>query len=497
MGLPDVKSLISPNQTDTISMDYERFADEVFPSQVEGVWKILPHTFAMKASEGMWKPFAYLVMISHVISTAIGMGGGRIAISVPPRHGKSLFLSKWLPTWFLENWPEERVILSTYEANFAASWGRQVRNVFRDDMGLLTTRLSEDSTSAQHWMTTKGGGMSTAGVGGPITGKGGKLVLVDDPHKNWQETQSENIRKTIQEWFDSTLYTRLEPGGTIVVLHTRWNEDDLIGWLLREKVQDGWFHIRIPAIAEEDDDPVGRNTGEALCPQRYDEKALARIKDAMNSMMWAALFQQRPAPMEGTTFMRDKWQYYKIIPPVRYILQSWDTASKKKLTSAYSVCQTWGVSETGFVLIDQWRARVEYPQLRKQAEIQYMKYGPNVVLVEDRDTGQALIQALQQETRVPVVGVYPDLDKRVRAVAISPLIESKRVFLPQITERTLWVDDFVNTCATFPNCLDFDEIDAMSQALSYLMSMATSGRVIGGNQRRTTKLLEGFRSLMT
>lgn len=473
-------------------MGYDRFL-EILPSDT---WKLLPHTFAVHMSEGKWIPFKYLVMISHIIATAIGMGGGRIAISVPPRHGKSFFTSQWLPAWFLSNWPHKRVILTTYEANFAATWGRRVRNIIKDKGDELGTYLSGDSTASNNWATTEEGGMVTAGVGGPITGKGGDLVLIDDPHKNWQEAQSETIRKTIQEWFDSTLYTRLEPGATIVVLHTRWHEDDLIGYLKREKESDGWFHIRIPAIAEDMDDPVGRMPGEALCPERYDINALERIKRNMNTMMWAALFQQRPAPAEGTIFLRDKWKFYSILPKCHFVLQSWDTASKKNRDSAYSTCQTWGVSERGVYLIDQWRKKVEYPQLRQQAEIQYMKYRPRAVLIEDRDTGQALIQALQQETTMPVLAVYPDLDKVIRASAVSPMVESGRVFLPDITPDTLWVAEFIENCATFPNSLYKDEIDAMSQALGYIMTMAIGGSIRSGSSRRTAKLLEGYRELM-
>ena len=727
------------------------------------LWKLLPHTFAAIMSEGAWIAFKYLVMISHVIAMAIAMGGGRIAISVPPRHGKSWFLSQWVPTWFLANWPGKRVILTTYEANFAATWGRRVRNIVAECGHRVGLFLSDDSTAANNWATSVGGGMVTAGVGGPITGKGGDLILCDDPHKNWQEAQSETIRKTIQDWFDSTLYTRLEPGATIVVLHcmagdtpvlmadgtekdlkdirpgdmvatykdgrlaesnvvnwvnngldkvftikttsgiivkanqrhpflindrgvkkwirvkdlrpgheiyrvngvngkvklamrkdatsllsaedtvlttitqngglikfirhpimlyrtlrtnlnivmashwsnmikcmlrkvgvvrsanamlrrrttpqdgerycvsitamelkksggscattatcsvsdlpplkclkkpsdtssfvlekiesityagtedvfdvqiaetenfianqlvshnTRWHEDDLIGYLKREKPSDGWFHIRIPAIAEEDDDPVGRMLGDPLCPERYDINALNRIKTNLSAMMWAALFQQRPAPAEGTIFKRENWKRYRIPPKCHFVLQSWDTASKKNLNAAYSVCQTWGVSDMGAVLLARWRDRVEYPQLRRQAEIQYMTHRPNVVLIEDRDSGQALLQSLQQETSMPVIGVYPDLDKVIRAQAVSPWHEAGRVWVPATSEKTAWVDEMIENAAMFPNAMWKDDIDTMSQALAYIMTMAIGGHIQSGVKRRTTQLLNGFRDMM-
>lgn len=480
---------------DTISMGYDRFMD-ILPADT---WKYLPHTFATVMSDGLWKPYAYLVMISHILATIIGAGGGRVLISLPPRHGKSWFVSQWLPVWFLSMWPDKRVLLSTYEANFAATWGRRARNIVKDKGGRVGLFLADDATASNNWSTTEEGGMVTAGVGGPITGKGAHLGIIDDPHKNWQEAQSVTTIKMIHEWFDSTFYTRLEPGGSIVVMHTRWCEQDLIGYLLREKAQDGWFHIRIPALAEEyhgEEDILGRAIGEALCPQRYDVKALTRIKDNMSAQMWAALFQQRPSPLEGSIFLRGNWKYYTIPPPCHFIAQSWDTASKTNWDSAYTVCQTWGVSDKSMVLLDQYRGKLEYPQLRRQVDVQYLKHRPNVILIEDRDSGQALIQSLKQETTYPVVPIYPDMDKVIRAQAVSPMQESGRCLIPNVSQNTLWVGDFVENCATFPNGVWRDEIDSMTQALAYLMTMAMSGRIISTERRRTSKLLEGYRERM-
>jgi predicted phage terminase large subunit-like protein len=662
-SLPSVKGKVATREertqrtdVDTISLGYDRFL-EYLPADT---WKFLPHTFASVMSDGLWTPYPYLVMLSHILATVISRGNGRILISLPPRHGKSWFVSQWLPVWFLSMWPNKRVLLSTYEANFAATWGRRARNIVKDKGSRVGLYLAEDATASNNWATTMDGGMVTAGVGGPITGKGcvtgdteiittaetmtmeqyfrkysledevfilsydekdkntvfrkiiarrelisddiyllrtklGKKIhltgnhpvyirnkgfvpardlrqndeilcnrrraitydvvesillgesqdrkrlvvydievnethnffannlllknchlgLIDDPHKNWQEAQSPTILTNIHEWFDSTFYTRLEPGGSIIAMHTRWAENDLIGYLLREKQNDGWFYIRIPALGENlpaqfdtagkiivpaEMDVLGRADGAALCPQRYNVDALNRIKSNMTLQMWNALFQQRPAAVEGSIFKRDKWKYYRIEPHCSFVLQSWDTASKKNWDSAYSVCQTWGVSSVGAVLLDQWRDKVEYPQLRRQAEIQYQKFRPNVVLIEDKDSGQALIQSLQQDTIIPVLGVTPDMDKVTRAQAVSPMQDSGRVFLPDPADanhpENLWVSDFVDNCATFPNAFFKDEIDTMSQALAYIMLMATGGRVMSFERRKTSSLLENFRRLM-
>lgn len=268
---------------------------------------------------------------------------------------------------------------------------------------------------------------------------------------------------------------------------------------MREKTEDGWFHIRIPAIAENwngEEDVLGREPGQSLCPERYDEKALNRIKANMSPMMWNALFQQRPAPMEGSIFLRSKWNYYKIRPKCSFVLQSWDTAHSKNKDAAFTVCQTWGISDGGAVLIDQWRDRVEYPQLRRQVEIEYLKHRPNVILIEDKDSGQALCQALKQETILPVLPIIPDMDKVVRAQAVSPMQEAGRCWLPEVTSETAWVGDLVDNCATFPNALYKDEIDAMSQALAYIMTMAMGGRILSMEKRRTSRLLNGYRDMM-
>jgi len=297
----------------------------------------------------------------------------------------------------------------------------------------------------------------------------------------------------------------------LVSHNTRWHEDDLIGYLLREKKSDGWFNIRIPAIAEEyqnketgliEPDVMGRKIGQALCPQRYDEKALSRIRMNMSPMMWNALFQQRPAPMEGTIFLRKNWKYYKAQPKCRFIVQSWDTASKQKSKgsdTAFSVCQTWGISEEGAVLLSQWRDRVEFPQLVQQEKIQFLKWRPNVVVIEDRDSGQALIQTINQDTTMiqPIIPFYPDMDKVIRAQAVSPWHEAGRVFVPDPTvEGNQWVADFIDTCATFPNALYKDEIDCMSQALTYIMTMAMGGRVMSAGRRKSSEILTQFRRLM-
>lgn len=461
-------------------------------------WQYLPHTFANVLSEGKWKPFDYLVLLSHVITNALAQGNARITVSVPPRHGKSEFISKWLPTWYLCNWPEDRVVLTSYEATFASSWGRKVRELVKEHGPQFGTGVSDVTGAAAYWETLQGGGMVTAGAGGPITGKGMNLGIIDDPHKNWKEAQSTITCQAIQDWYESTYYTRLEPGGSIIILHTRWTENDLIGFIKEEKTDENWIHIRFPAIAESDD-ILGRSIGEALCPERYDREKLLRIQKAVGSRVWAGLYQQRPAAEEGNIWKREYIQYYKVPPVVNFVLQSWDTGFKKTTESAYSVCQTWGVGPLGAILLDQWREMVEYPELERQVVNQYLKYRPNAILIEDRASGQSLIQSFQRNSNYPIIPISVNNEaKDLRAIATSPFFESRRVWIPAQDENHPWVGEMVNNWATFPNALWKDEVDAASQALAYIASLAMIGNMVGGGMhRKAQRLTEGFGNLLS
>lgn len=254
-------------------------------------WRFTPHTYAEAMSGGTWQPYPWLRYMGNIIADAVARGRGRVLINCPPRHGKSELLSHWVPVWYLDNLPAKHVILTSYESGVAMNWGRLVRNEFERNPG-CRTRLREDSTSASRWHSATGGGMVTAGAGGPITGLGGDLLIVDDPHKSWAEAHSPLFQDRVWEWFNTTFYTRCEPGATIIVVMQRWAEDDLTGRLL-SRHEDDWQHIRLPAIAEADD-PLGRAVGEPLCPERFSLPELLDIRKAVGHAVWEALYQQKP-----------------------------------------------------------------------------------------------------------------------------------------------------------------------------------------------------------
>lgn len=263
------------------------------PEQIEDIaWRLYPHTFGQRASDGRWNPYGYQRFIGQKIAQAVARGNGRLIIEAPPRHGKSELISKWLPTWFLDNLPHKYVILCSYGAELAQNFGRQVRNEFNQNPHLIT-KLCDDSTAANRWNTEEGGGMLSLGVDGPVIGKGADLVIIDDPHKNWEEAHSFRLREKCIEWFGGTLYSRKEPSATIIVAMQRMHPEDLAGWLI-EHHPDAWELIRLPAIAEAGD-LMGRQPGEALCPERYDADALDGIHRGLTTGgAWDAMYQQNP-----------------------------------------------------------------------------------------------------------------------------------------------------------------------------------------------------------
>ena len=287
-------------------------------------------------------------------------------------------------------------------------------------------------------------------------------MLIDDPIKDHEEANSETVRKALREWYASVAYPRLMPGGAIIIIQTRWHEDDLAGWLLREHAHENWDVLSLPAIAEQDEG--FRNEGEALWPERYPLEALNRTRQAVGGAVWASLFQQRPAAAEGAIFNRAWWRSYRQAPKFSQVVQSWDTAFKKGAENCFSVCTTWGSAENGYYLLSMWRDRVEFPELRRMLIAQAEEWKPNAILVEDRASGQSLLQELKSATALPVLAVKVDSDKLSRAQAVTAIVEAGKVYLP---EEAPWLTDYVDELASFPTGLYDDAVDSTTQALNY------------------------------
>lgn len=398
----------------------------------------------------------------------------RLLVMMPPRHGKSSLISHYFPAWYLGNCPKRQVLLASYEADFAASWGRKARGVLEEyGSELFGVRLRGDSSAANRWeIDGTGGIMTTAGVGGPITGRGADCLIVDDPIKNVQEANSLTYRNNTWNWYTSVAYPRLEPNGAIILVQTRWHTDDLAGRILKDMETGGehWDVLRFPAIAEVDE-PM-RKEGAALWPTRYPLSTLQQIRETIGPYFWAALYQQRPAPLEGGLFKLEWWRYSE--PPEHpHTVQVWDTAFKVSTQNDFSVCATWAKTERGYYLLDLWRGKVQFPELQRMAHVLFEKWHPSRVLVEDAASGQSLIQTLSRDSmHLPILPVRVDTDKVSRASAVSGLVQAGKVFLP---EHAPWLYDFLDEHANFPQGQHDDQVDTTSMALAYLTH--SSGRL--------------------
>lgn len=443
-------------------MEHELSRDQLLNNS----WRLRLEKFAETASRGAWYPYDWLVPVAQAVHRALIEGNARIVINAPPRHGKSELLAHWVSTWFLDWYPEKRIILGSHGDEFAAEWGTKVRSDFEENKEFSRTRISPHRRRNNNWMTHEGGGMRSVGVGGSVVGRGGDLVIITDPHKNWKETQSATRRKEVWDWFNGDIYSRLEPNGSIIVEHTRWHERDLTGYLLEEH-EDKWMHIRLPALAEVDD-LLERVEGKELCVERFTKERLEHIKRTIGTFMFACLYQQRPAPLSGGHVDRDWFRRWKVLPDhFDEKIQTWDLAFKDLKTSSYVVGQAWGRVGANCYLIEQTRDRLNFVDTIRRIE-SFSARHPEIIekRVEDKANGPAVISMLQDK----IPGLIPDTpegSKESRLVAVSPLIEAGNVYIPDKSVAS-WVEDFVEEIVNFPNAANDDQVDAMTAALSRL-----------------------------
>lgn len=386
---------------------------------------------------------------------------------MPPRHVKSTMCSRTFPAWYLARFAGRRLILAAYEAEFAAMWGGRARALIeRTGPQVFGVALSSHSTARHAWALTNGSEMYTCGVGGPLTGRGADILVIDDPVKNAQEALSSTYRERTYDWYVSTAYTRLEHGGAIVLIMTRWHEDDLAGRILSGPEASEWRVLRLPALAE-DADPLGRKPGEPLWPERFGEKELARIRAQLGSYWWSALYQQRPTPPEGSVFKRDWWRYWRALPErADEFAQTWDMAFKRTEDGSYVVGQVWARRGAAMYLLDQVRDRMDFPAMLDAVRAMSAKWPQATLkLVEAAASGPAVISVLTSE--IPgIVAVRPEGSKEARAAAIAPVIEAGNVHLPDpAMSGYAWVRDFIEEWAAFPRGEHDDQVDAGVQLL--------------------------------
>lgn len=412
----------------------------------------------------------------------------RLMIFLPPRHSKSMTVSETFPSFFIGKNLNRRVILVSYGDSLARKFGRANRNKLEEyGEEIFGINLSKDNSSVTNWgIEGYRGGMISAGIGGPITGEGADLLIIDDPIKNRKEADSKTYRNMVWDEWQNTLYTRLQPNGAVIIILTRWHEDDLAGRLLNPEygVVEDWEIIRLPAIAEEND-LLGRKVGELLWPEDgFDEEWAEVTKTAVGSQTWASLYQQRPAPAEGNVVKREWWQFYNDLPEdLDEVIQSWDLSFKETEDGSYVVGQVWGKKGANKYLIDQVRARMDFTKTLRAIRNLSIKYPEaRLKLIEDKANGPAIISTLRQEIS-GIVPVNPRGSKEERASAVSPDIEAGNVYLPSPSIAS-WVNDYIEEWAAFPYGENDDQVDATSQALDRLNLMNNRIRNYSGKGAR-------------
>ena len=393
--------------------------------------------------------------------------GSRIIVNMPPRHTKSEFASYLLPAWLIGKNPTLKIIQTTHTSELAVRFGRKVRNLMELEVYKAIfpdVELRVDSKAAGRWETAQGGEYYAAGVGGAITGRGADLLIIDDPHSE-QDALSETAMENAYEWYTSGPRQRLQPGGSIVVVMTRWSLKDLTGKLIKAQgadvMSDQWDMIEFPAILPSDN---------ILWPEFWKKEELLKVKASLSLAKWNAQWQQNPTAEEGAIIKKEWWRVWesKTVPPVSYIMQSYDTAFSKKETADYSAITTWGIfqpEEGGpehIILLDARKGRWDFPELKSTAKEEYKYWEPDMVIIEAKATGTPLTDELRV-MGIPVINYTPSKgrDKHTRMHMVAPIFESGMVWAPD----KKFSEDVIEECVAFPNGDNDDYCDSMSMAL--------------------------------
>ena len=397
----------------------------------------------------------------------------RLIINMPPRHTKSEFASYLLPAWFLGNYPNKKVIQTSHTAELAVGFGRKVRNLVDQENYRAVfqgVELQADSKAAGRWATNAGGDYFAIGVGGAVTGKGADLLIIDDPHSEQEAALAEvnpDIYDKVYEWYTSGPRQRLQPGGAIVIVMTRWSKRDLTGQVIKAEAQrggEGWEVIEFPALLP---------SGNPLWPEFWSLKELTALKTELPNSKWQAQYQQNPISESAAIVKREWWQIWEEDdpPPCEFTLMSWDTAFEKSNRSDYSAMTHWGVfyheDDTGkpqanIILLNAFRKRMEFPELKQKAFDEYKECEPDSVIIEKKASGSPLIYELRA-AGIPVQEFTPSKgnDKISRLNAVSDLFASGRVWAP----NTQWADEVLDEVASFPAGEHDDYVDSVSMAL--------------------------------
>lgn len=407
---------------------------------------------------------------------------------MPPRHGKSELCSHYLPAWFLGTFPSRRVILSSYEADFAARWGRKARGTIeRYGREFFGVRVSQSSSAANRWdIEGDTGGMDTAGIGGAITGKGADLLIIDDPVKNAEDAASETYRERVWDWWRSTAYTRLEPNGAAIVIQTRWHEDDLTGRILSDSQQAGaeqWRVVNLPAIADEDD-ALGRVKGEALWPERFNLETLERYRQQLGNYFWSALYQQSPAPSEGGIFKKEwlpilDWRASRDIPgTLKKAVRAWDKAATEgggDYSAGVLLAEQKGIFYVVDVSRGQWSTRQREDTIAACAAADRNLIRSTIIHLEQEPGSSGKDSAAATIRNLVGYDVHAEPSTGDKVTRARPFAAQCAAGNVQLVAGP-WNRAFIDELASFPKGKHDDQVDAVAIAFNKL----AAGIGIGG-----------------
>ena len=391
----------------------------------------------------------------------------RLIVNMPPRHTKSEFASFLLPAWMIGGQPKLKIIQATHTAELAVRFGRKAKHLMDSDeyKEVFPTRLQEDSKAAGRWQTEQGGEYFAVGVEGAVTGRGADLLIIDDPHSEQDAMNAKSLERAY-EWYTSGPRQRLQPGGMIVLVMTRWNTKDLTGMLQaaqKEPQADQWEVVEFPAILP---------SGKPVWPEYWELEQLLGVKASVALPKWNAQYMQNPTSEEGALIKRDwwkKWPEDRGIPQCDHVIQSYDTAYLKKETADFSAITTWGIfrenedSPHQLILLDAVKERFEFPELRREALKLYKYWEPETVLIEAKAAGLPLTYELRN-MGIPVVNFTPSRgnDKHARVNAVAPLFESGQIWAPIHLQ---FAQEVIEECASFPYGDNDDLVDSTTQAV--------------------------------
>ena len=390
----------------------------------------------------------------------------RLIINMPPRHTKSEFASFLFPAWMIGKNPNMKIIQATHTTELAVNFGRKTKNLIEreDYQEIFNTRLAADSKASGRWDTDRGGMYYAVGGGSNLAGRGGDLIIIDDPHSE-QTAMSNNGFDDAWDWYTGGPRQRLQPGGAIILVMTRWSEKDMTGQLIRAQAKDAtadqWEIVELPAIMP---------SGKACWPEYWPLEDLETVKASIPPSKWNAQYQQHPTGEESSILKREWWKRWEktSIPSLEYVIQSYDTAFSKRETADYSAITTWGVfrpneaGQAGLILLDSKKGRWDFPELKQIALDSYKFWEPETVIIEAKASGMPLTHELRN-MGIPVVNFTPSrgTDKLSRVHSVSPLFESGMIWAPD----KKWADELIEECAAFPNGEYDDLVDSTTQAL--------------------------------